>query len=84
MVIATWAGRSIERIEKNGKRTMLTDNLDGKRFNGTNDLVVKKDGAIYFTDGYGGLRGRENDPRKGLDYIGRVHVEERQDGARHR
>lgn len=68
LVIATWANRGIERIEKNGKRVMLTDNLDGKKFNGTNDLVVKKDGSIYFTDGYGGLRGRENDPRKGLDY----------------
>src|SRR5262249_24844302 len=50
LVIATWAGRGIDRIEKNGKRVTLTDNLDGKKFNGTNDLVVKKDGAIYFTD----------------------------------
>jgi gluconolactonase len=68
LVIATWSGRSIDRIEKSGKRVTLTNSIDGKMFNGTNDLVVKKDGAIYFTDGYGGLRGRENDPRKGIDY----------------
>src|SRR3984893_1571999 len=45
LVIATWAGRSIDRIEKNGKRTVLADRYEGKRFGGTNDLVVKKEGA---------------------------------------
>ena len=70
LVIATWAGRSIDRIEKNGKRTVLADRWEGKRFGGTNDLVVKKDGAIYFTDGYGGLRQRESDPKKELDFAG--------------
>jgi gluconolactonase len=70
LVIATWAGRSIDRIEKNGKRVTLTDNFEGKKFNGTNDVVVKKDGAIFFTDGYGGLRGAINSPRKGLDFSG--------------
>src|SRR5882762_10487757 len=68
LIIATWAGRSIDRIEKSGKRTVLADNYEGKRFGGTNDVVVKKDGAIYFTDTYGGLRLRENDPRKELDF----------------
>jgi len=62
LIIATWAGRSIDRIEKNGKRTVLADRYEGKRFNGTNDVIVKKDGSIYFTDGFGGLRLREKDP----------------------
>jgi gluconolactonase len=68
LVIATWAGRSIDRIEKNGKRTVLVDRYEGKRFGGTNDLVVKRDGSIYFTDTFGGLRLREKDPRKELDF----------------
>jgi len=67
LVIATWAGRSIDRIEKDGKRTVLADRYDGKRFGGTNDLVVKQDGSIYFTDAYGGLRLREKDPKRELD-----------------
>src|SRR4051812_24606178 len=50
LVIATWAGRSIVRIEKNGKRTVLADSWEGKRFGGPNDLTVTKDGAIWFTD----------------------------------
>ena len=70
LLIATWSGRSIDRIEKDRKRTILADRYDGKRFGGTNDLVVKKDGAIYFTDGFGGLRGRDKDPSKELDFAG--------------
>jgi gluconolactonase len=70
LLIATWTGRSIDRIEKDGKRTILADRYEGKRFGGTNDLVVKKDGAIYFTDGFGGLRGRDQDPSKELDFAG--------------
>jgi len=70
LLIATWSGRSIDRIEKDGKRTILADRYEGKRFGGTNDLVVKKDGAIYFTDGFGGLRGRDQDPKKELDFAG--------------
>src|SRR3989454_5884686 len=70
LIIATWAGRSIDRIEKNGKRTVLADRFEGKQFNGTNDVIVKKNGTIYFTDTYGGLRLRDKDPRKGLDFQG--------------
>ncbi len=70
MVWDTWGGRGVDRMEKNGKRVTLTNSVDGKMFNGTNDIVVKKDGAIYFTDGFGGLRGRDKDPTKGIDYTG--------------
>ena len=70
LIIATWTGRSIDRIEKNGKRTILADRYEGKRFGGTNDVIVKKDGAIYFTDGVGGMRKGANDPAKELDQRG--------------
>jgi gluconolactonase len=68
LVIASFAGRSIDRIEANGKRTVLADSYDGKRFNGTNDVVVKKDGAVYFTDMLGALRLGDKDPSMGLSY----------------
>ena len=68
VIIAAFAGRSLVRLEPNGKRTVLADSYEGKRFNGPNDVVVKRDGGIYFTDTYGGLRLRDKDPRKGLDY----------------
>jgi len=68
LIIATWAGRSLVRVETNGTRTVLADRWEGKRFGGTNDVVVKKNGAIYFTDTFGGLRLREKDPAKELDF----------------
>lgn len=66
LVVCTFGGRSVVRIEKNGKRTVLADSYEGKQLVGPNDVVVKKDGAIYFTDArysttlYGGVRGSEH------------------------
>jgi gluconolactonase len=70
LVLATFAGRSLMRVEKNGKRTVLADNYQGHRFGGPNDVVVKSNGAIYFTDTYGSFRLRDKDPRKELDFTG--------------
>jgi hypothetical protein len=45
LILATFAGRSLMRIENNGKRTILADRWEGKRFGGPNDVVVKSDGV---------------------------------------
>lgn len=42
--------RAITRTELNGDIVVLVDKLDGKRFNSPNDVVVKSDGTIWFTD----------------------------------
>ena len=70
LILCTFAGRSIDRIEKDGRRTVLADGYQGKRFNGTNDVVVRRDGSIYFTDTFGGLRRRADDKRKELPFNG--------------
>jgi gluconolactonase len=70
LILATFAGRSLMRVEKDGKRTVLADSYQGHRFGGPNDVVVKSDGAIYFTDTYGSFRLRDKDPRKELDFTG--------------
>lgn len=70
LVIAAFGGRAIERIEKNGKRTVLADRYQGKRLNGPNDVVVRKDGSIYFTDTFGGLLKLDKDPAKELNELG--------------
>ena len=41
------------RIEKDGSRTTLMDSWEGKKLNSPNDIVVSKDGAIWFTDPVG-------------------------------
>lgn len=43
-------GRCISRYEVDGTRSVLADSYDGKRFNSPNDVVVKSDGSIWFTD----------------------------------
>lgn len=42
--------RRLERIEANGDVTVLADAWEGKKLNAPNDVVVRKDGTIYFTD----------------------------------
>jgi gluconolactonase len=40
----------ITRLAPNGQDTVLADRFQGKRFNSPNDLIVKRDGTIWFTD----------------------------------
>ncbi len=42
--------RRVSRQETNGTITPLTSTFRGKRYNSPNDIVVKSDGAIFFTD----------------------------------
>jgi gluconolactonase len=43
-------GRRITRTEYDGAITVLMDSFDGKRLNSPNDVVVKSDGSIWFSD----------------------------------
>jgi gluconolactonase len=43
-------GRCISRTEPDGRKIVLVDRYQGKRLNSPNDLVVKSDGTIWFTD----------------------------------
>jgi gluconolactonase len=43
-------GRRIYRVEYDGNITALMDRFDGKRLNSPNDVVLKSDGSIWFTD----------------------------------
>ena len=42
--------RSVVRTEVDGTLTTLADHYRGKRLNSPNDVVVKSDGSIWFTD----------------------------------
>ena len=46
--------RRVTRTEHDGSITVLIDQFDGKTLNAPNDVVIKSDGSIWFTDpGYG-------------------------------
>jgi len=43
-------GRCVSRTEHDGTRTVLASHFEGKRFNSPNDVVVKSDGSVWFSD----------------------------------
>lgn len=51
------SGRNVIRIGSDGKVTVLADKYQGKRFNSPNDVVVRSDGTLWFTDPPWGLWG---------------------------
>jgi gluconolactonase len=47
----------LTRTEYDGTITLLADSFEGKRLTGPNDVVVKSDGSIWFSDNGAGSRG---------------------------
>lgn len=50
-------GRRVIRTEYDGTITTLADSFGGKRLNSPNDVVVKSDGSVWFTDPVFGILG---------------------------
>ncbi|WP_438752337.1 SMP-30/gluconolactonase/LRE family protein [Pararhizobium sp. O133] len=50
MVTCEHLARRVTRTEFDGTVTVIADRFEGKRFNSPNDVVVKSDGSIWFTD----------------------------------
>ena len=50
LIVCEHAGRRVSRIEKDGSTTTIASHYKGRRLNSPNDVVVKSDGYIYFTD----------------------------------
>lgn len=62
--------RKVTRLDAKGKVEPVAENFEGKQFNAPNDIVVRRDGHIYFTDP---AFGSANDKRD-LDFYGIFHV----------
>ena len=50
LIACEHASRQVTREELDGSITVVANNYRGQRLNRPNDVVVKSDGAIYFTD----------------------------------
>jgi len=50
LLICEHATSSVVRVRPNGMRELLASHYQGRELNSPNDLCVKSDGAIYFTD----------------------------------
>ena len=62
--------RRVVRMDKKGKMEVLAEKWEGKRLNAPNDIVVRKDGHIYFTDP---AFGDQADTRE-LSFYGVYHI----------
>lgn len=56
LVAAGWTSRKVWRREHDGSITTLATHFDGMKINTPNDIVIRSDGSIYWTDGTSGTR----------------------------
>lgn len=57
LIAAEHQSRRVTRTEKDGSITVLAETFEGKKFNSPNDVIVRNDGMIFFTDPPYGLPG---------------------------
>ena len=56
LVTCEHGGRRVSRTEHDGTVVTLVDQVDGRRLNSPNDVVVRSDGSVWFTDPPFGLQ----------------------------
>jgi gluconolactonase len=70
LYICETRGRRVIRIDKKNKLDVLANAWQGKKLNAPNDIVVRRDGNVYFTDP---AFGYQLDSRE-LDFYGVYHI----------
>ena len=75
LVACEHATSRVTRTEADGRITVLASHFEGKELNSPNDVVVKSDGAIYFSDpSYGRMAyyGVEREPQLAFRGVYRI------------
>ncbi len=57
LVTCEMDAQRLTRTEYDGSVTVLAERFDGRQLTGPNDVVVKSDGSIWFSDNGAGIRG---------------------------
>jgi gluconolactonase len=70
LVTCEHGNRRVTRTERDGSITVIADRYDGRRLNSPNDVVVRSDGSVWFTD-----------PTYGIDSDEEGHKAESEIGA---
>jgi gluconolactonase len=70
LVLAEHGDRRVARLEADGTKTTLASHYRGRRLNSPNDVVLKSNGDLYFTDPPFGLPRGFDDPAKELPFQG--------------
>ena len=72
LLTAEHDGRRVSRTRADGKVEVVVERYQGKRFNSPNDLVVKTDGTIWFTDPPYGIPNRTEGKELDKNYVFRL------------
>jgi gluconolactonase len=70
LIICQHGERRVARLNADGSQTALADRFEGQRFNSPNDLTIRRNGDIYFTDPPYGLEKGNDSPLKELKFNG--------------
>ena len=73
LVSCEHGNRRVTRTEHDGSITVIADRWDGKRLNSPNDVVVRSDGSVWFTDPSYGIDS-DHEGHKADSEIGACHV----------
>ena len=77
LVMCEHGDRRISVVTKGGGKVTLADRWQGKRLNSPNDLAIRKNGDIFFTDPIYGLPKRATDPMREIDFCGVYRLQRR-------
>jgi len=71
LLIADSGTRALARVDlATRQKAVFAESYQGKRFNSPNDLIVRSNGDIYFTDPAYGLEKQWEDPAREMNYAG--------------
>jgi gluconolactonase len=73
--------RRVTRTEHDGRITVLLDQFDGKALNAPNDVVVKSDGSVWFSDPGWGIEGNYEGDKAPLELPRQVYRIDPETGA---
>ncbi|SCY73204.1 SMP-30/gluconolactonase/LRE family protein [Microvirga guangxiensis] len=73
LITCEHGNRRVTRTEHDGSITVIASHYEGKRINSPNDVVVKSDGSIWFTDPAYGIDS-DYEGHKAESEIGSCHV----------
>jgi gluconolactonase len=73
LVTCEHGNRRVTRTEHDGAITVLADRHEGRRLNSPNDVVVRSDGTLFFTDPAYGIDS-DYEGHKGTSEIGACHL----------
>jgi len=73
LVTCEHGNRRVTRTEHDGSLTVIASHFQGKRLNSPNDVVVKSDGSIWFTDPAYGIDS-DYEGHRGENEVGGCHV----------